>query len=87
MKTADELAKEISRYLVPPRGGAIEVTESPASGPYDPNWFASATAMDISRLERFGQLIAELRRSDRIIEWSGVAGRPGRRKVKMPRSN
>ena len=84
MKTADEVAREISRYLMPPRGAAIKVTESPANGPYDPNWFASATAMDISRLERFEQLIVELRRSDRIIEWSGIPGPPGRRKVKLP---
>ena len=81
MKTADEVAREISRYLMPPRGAAIKV--SPANGPYDPNWFASATAMDISRLERFEQLIVELRRSDRIIEWSGIPGPPGRRKVRI----
>lgn len=84
MKTADEVAREISRYLMPPRGAAIKVTESPANGPYDPNWFASATAMDISRLERFEQLIVELRRSDRMVEWSGIPGPPGRRKVKLP---
>ena len=87
MKTADDLVREITRHVMPPRGVAIEVAETPVNGPYDPNWFASANAMDISRLERFGQLIAELRRSDRIIEWSGVPGPPGRRKVKMPTSN
>jgi hypothetical protein len=87
MKTAGDLVREISRYVMPPHGVAIQVEEKSPDGQYDPNWLADAGTMDTSRSVRFSQMVAELRRADRLIDWSGVSGRPGHRKVRMPNSD
>jgi hypothetical protein len=46
MKTAQDLIQELGRYVMPPPGVTIEVSEKPSHEPYDENWLASAGAMD-----------------------------------------
>ena len=87
MKSAQEILRELTRYIMPPPGVTIEVSEKPSHEPQDENWLAFADGMDAKRVKLFGEMLAELRRSDRIIDWSAVAGPPGRRKVTAPTAN
>ena len=81
MKNARALLEELMRRVMPPRGVAITLREVPSNGPDDPNWVASAGPMDLIRAQRFGQKVAELRKSDLLIDWSGVEGQRGHRRV------
>ena len=83
MKNARALLEELMRRVMPPRGVAITLREVPSNGPDDPNWDSSAGPMDLIRNQRFGDQVAELRKSDRLIDWSGVKGQPGHRRVAL----
>jgi hypothetical protein len=43
-----------------------------SSGPQDPNWVSSTGNMDAERLLRHNEKVAELRKTNTIIDWSGV---------------
>jgi hypothetical protein len=83
MKTAQALVQELTSRVVPPLGVAIMVKEMSSNGPDDPNWVASAGPMDLIRAQRFGEKVAELRKSDLLIDWSGVEGQRGHRRVAL----
>jgi hypothetical protein len=83
MKTAQALVEELSRHVMPPLGLAIILSERPSNYSDDPNWVAATGAMDQGRLDRFNQKVAELRKTDRLIDWSGVEGKPGQRRVAL----
>jgi len=83
MKTAKKLVQELIRYVTPPAGVAIQLKERPLCGPDDPNWVAGSGAMDQVRNDRFNQKISELRRSDRLVDWSGVGGQTGHRRISL----
>ena len=72
MKTAEELADEILRYVEPPKANPVVLIEALEG---EPNWIASIGSIDLHRLEKFNRKISELRRSDALIDWSGVAER------------
>ena len=88
MKTAQALARELTRHVMPSRGVAIELEETPSHGPDDLNWRAGAGVMedDLER-ERYSQKVVELRKSDRLIDWSSVEGQPGHRVVTLRASD
>jgi hypothetical protein len=81
VKTALDLVQELSRYVMPPPGVTIEVTERPSHEANEHNWQAAASVMDPRRNDLFSKMVAELRRSDRIVDWSEAPGPPGHRKV------
>ena len=82
MKTARKLLDEILRYVKPPRGCGIALTEVTEG---EPNWAASTGIMDDEELARYQAKIVELRKSDRRVDWSGESAREGehRRRVAM----
>lgn len=83
MKSAEAMLKELVLHVAPPRGCAIVLTEWKSSGPADPNWVAASGIMDAQKLVRYGEKIAELRKTDPKIDWSGVKIRAGPRRVAL----
>jgi hypothetical protein len=81
MKTAEAMVQELLRYVRPPKGCAIVLTERPSSGPTDPNWVAAAGDMEIQKNSRFMEKVAELRKTDLEIDWSDAEGPAGKRRV------
>jgi hypothetical protein len=79
MKKATELLDEILRYVRPPRGCAITLTEV-LDG--EPNWDAGTELMPDDALGRFNTKIAAFRKSEPRVDWSDVTEREdGRRRV------
>jgi hypothetical protein len=83
MKAAQNLGQELIRYVMPPAGVAIQLRERPLWGPDDPNWVAGGGAMDQVRNDRFSQKISQLRRSDCLVDWSGMGGQMGHRRISL----
>jgi hypothetical protein len=54
----------------PPQGVAIVPTEEPGS---QPNWVAAAGIMEAGLIEKFSEKVVELRKTDPLIDWSGVS--------------
>jgi hypothetical protein len=79
MKAAADLLDEILRHVKPPRGTAAVITEELPQKDGGPNWIASTSDMDLVRLRRFNDKLDELRKSDPLIDWDGVAHRQGNR--------
>jgi hypothetical protein len=84
MKSAQSLLQQLTSYLMPLPGTTIEISEIPSQEAYDENWRASGDGMDETQVRLFGEMVGELRRSDRIIDWSGVPGPSGNRRLAGP---
>jgi hypothetical protein len=69
LKTANELVREIGLALQSPKGIAIVLTEDPGALP---NWVAAAGIMEAALTDRFSEKIAELRKTDPLVNWSKV---------------
>jgi hypothetical protein len=76
MKTAQALVEDLFHHVMPPLGLAIVLNERPSKYSEDPNWAADAGVMDMIRLARFSQQVAGLRKLSRLVDWSGVGGKP-----------
>ena len=72
MKTANELLDELLDYVAPPRGYAISLAESEPRDETETNWTSGAPVMPDPALNRYSWKLAELRKSDRLVDWSGV---------------
>jgi hypothetical protein len=83
VKTAQALVEELTRYVMPPRGTAIVLKEMTSDGPDDPNWIATSGIMDLAQQHLLTEKVAELRESDRLIDWSGVTGQISQRRVAL----
>jgi hypothetical protein len=83
VKTARALVEELTRYVMPPRGTAIVLKESTLDGADDPNWIATSGIMDLAKQHLLTEKVAELRESDRLIDWSGVTGQINQRRVAL----
>jgi hypothetical protein len=82
MKTAYALLEELLDYVAPPRGCAIYLAESDPRDETETNWASGAPPMPNTALERYTWKLAELRRSNRLVDWSGVpAPSDGGRKI------
>ncbi len=82
MKTAHDLLQAFAAHLRLPPGVTLSIAERRSSGPNDPNWVAGIGAVSMTGADRFSKCIARFRKSDPIIDWSGVApiaGQRGRR--------
>ena len=69
LKTAKELVNEIGLSVQPPRGVAIVLTEEPGA---QPNWVAAAGIIEAALTDKFSQKVAELRRTDPLVDWAEV---------------
>jgi hypothetical protein len=83
MKRAEAMLKELVRDVRPPRGCAIVLTELKSSDPTDPNWVAACGNMEVQKLVRYSEKIAEWRRTDPQIDWSDVKVLVGPRRVAL----
>jgi hypothetical protein len=79
-KTAKQLLDELLRYVEPPRGVAITVTESFPANANDPNWVAAMGATDSQRNAKFARKVADLRKTDATVDWSGIEERDGQKR-------
>jgi hypothetical protein len=77
LKPAMRLLEDVVLHVRPPAGCAITVTERPTSGPDDPNWVAASGIMSAEQTSQFSEKVAELRKSDLLIDWDGVRLRNG----------
>ena len=62
--TTDVLARRL-----PPKGIAIVLTEEPGA---QPNWVAAAGMMETVLTDKFSEKVAELRKTDPLVDWTGV---------------
>jgi hypothetical protein len=73
VKTAKELIREIGLAVQPPQGVAIVLTEQPGALP---NWLAAAEIMELAFTYKLSAKVAELRKTDPLVDWSEVHKRP-----------
>jgi hypothetical protein len=78
LKTANQLVREIGLAVQPPQGVAIVLTEEPGS---QPNWVAAAGIMEAALTKKFSEKVAELRKTDPLIDWGEVDKRHDVRRV------
>jgi hypothetical protein len=83
MKTARQVLKELTRYVKPPRGCAVVLTEWKSTAPPEPNWLAAAGIMEGQLLHRYVEKVAELRKSDPKVDWSGELVIGGERRIAL----
>ena len=69
LKTARALVRELGSAVQPPKGIAIVVTEEPGA---QPNWVAAAGMMETALTNKFSEKVAELRKTDPLVDWAGV---------------
>jgi hypothetical protein len=69
LKTAHALVRELGSAVQPPRGTAIVLTEEPGA---QPNWVAAAGIMEAALTDKFAEKVAELRKTDPLVDWSRV---------------
>jgi hypothetical protein len=59
------------------------LTECKSTEPTDPNWVAASGNMELQKLVRYSEKIAEWRRTHPQIDWSGVKMLAGQRRVAL----
>lgn len=69
LKTANALVRELGSAVQPPEGTAIVLTEEPGA---QPNWVAAAGMMEAALTDKFSEKVAELRKTDPLVDWTGV---------------
>jgi hypothetical protein len=80
LKGAQEFIEELVRYVQPPRGIAIALTERAPKESNDANWVTGAGIMSYDALSRYDSAVAELRRQHPRIDWTGVTEFDGERR-------
>jgi hypothetical protein len=69
---------ELFHHVAPPQQVAIELIENSPAYTNDPNWIAAMGSSDAQRNEKFSQKVADLRKTDANVDWSGIEERVGR---------
>jgi hypothetical protein len=72
MKTANQLLLEIFHHVAPHRASTISITEAEPTTNEQTNWVANSNGMGPDKVALFTRKIAELRKSDRLVDWSTV---------------
>jgi hypothetical protein len=83
MKRAEAMLEELVRHVRPPGGCAIVLVECKLSQPMDLNWVAASGNMELQKLIRYSEKIAQWRRTDPQIDRSGVKTLDGQRRVAL----
>jgi hypothetical protein len=63
------LVREIGLAVQPPQDIPIVLTEDPGAMP---NWVAAAGIMQAALTGKFSEKVAELRKTDPLVDWNGV---------------
>jgi hypothetical protein len=72
MKTAEVLLGELAVHVQPPPGSHIILREMRSKRPTEPNWISGIGTMEAKKLLRYTDKVSKLRKTDPIIDWSGV---------------
>ncbi len=72
MRPAKQLLDELASYVGPPRGIPIFLTESIPSSASELNWVPIMGSTSAECNDRFEHKAAGLRKSDPIVDWSGI---------------
>jgi hypothetical protein len=83
MRDVREVLKVLIRHVQPPKGCAIVLTERPIGSDSEPNWTATVGPMDVEHGRRFTKKVAELRKTDRRIDWSALPNVDGLRRIAL----
>jgi hypothetical protein len=84
VRPVKQVLSELASYVDPPRGVAIFLAESIPSSASDLNWVAIMGETSVQCNERFEYKVAGVRKSDPIVDWSGIDQR-GERKWRIVR--
>jgi hypothetical protein len=78
-RRAEAILDELLRQVEPPRGVVISITECPPAHSQEPNWIGEMSSpADLACLARFDNALSELRKTDAMVDWSGVEERDSR---------
>jgi hypothetical protein len=69
LKKANALVREIGLAVRPPQDIPIVLTEHPGAMP---NWVAAAGIMEAALTGKFSEKVAELRKTDPLVDWGEV---------------
>jgi hypothetical protein len=86
MRHAQEVLQDLVLHVEPPKGCAIVLTKRPFRTPSDPNWVATVGPMETSCTRRYTAKLAELRKTDLRVNWSGLAALDGPRRIALRHS-
>ena len=84
IRPAKQVLDELASYVGSPRGVVIFLAESIPSFANGLNWVAIMDGTGVQCNERFEHKVARLRKSDPIVDWSGIEQR-GERKWRIVR--
>jgi hypothetical protein len=79
-KGAQEFIEELVRYVRPPRGTAISLTERAPQSAEDTNWATGAGVMPGDALTRYDTAVAKFRKQYLRIDWSAITELDGERR-------
>jgi hypothetical protein len=79
VRPVKQVLDELARYVEPPRGVAIFLAESIPSSASDMNWAAIMGERGVQCNDRFEHKVAGLRKSDPIVDWSGIEEHGGQK--------
>jgi hypothetical protein len=83
MRHARAVLEELVRYVAPPKGCAIVLTERPLKKSDDPNWIVTVGPMGAQYTKRCTEKVAELRKTDLRVDWSEINPLDGHRRVAL----
>jgi hypothetical protein len=69
LKKANALVRQIGLAVQPPQDIPIVLTEDPGAMP---NWVAAAGIMEAALTGKFSEKVAELRKTDPLVDWGEV---------------
>jgi hypothetical protein len=72
LKSAQQFIEDLVRYVQPPKGSAISLTERTPKSVDDVNWVTGAGVMPRDAMARYEAALAELRSQHPLIDWSGI---------------
>ena len=75
--------EELVCHVRPPKGCAIVFTERPIRNDSEPNWTATVGPMGLEHGRRFTKKVAELRKTDLRVDWSGVVNVDGLSRIAL----
>jgi hypothetical protein len=79
-RTATQILQELFHHVEPPQHVTIELIESFPSDANDSNWAAAMGSTDAQRNAKFSQKVADLRKTDANVDWSGIEERIGQKR-------
>jgi hypothetical protein len=72
MRDAQAVLDDLVEHAKPPDGGLIMLGEYASGNPAGPNWIAASGDIGAEPRRRYAAKLAELKKSDRLVDWSRV---------------